>query len=180
KPGRPRPLERLRVRPRDHQHVAARPVDDDDGHQPVLVVGQLPGPAEHGAHAIPSDPRTSTPAAASAAFAWPILTSPKWKIDAASAADAWPLVSTSAKCATFPQPPEAITGTFTASATARVSGTSKPSRVPSRSMLVRRISPAPRSAPSRAQATASRPVGVRPPRTYTSHASPARPGAIAS
>ena len=35
-------------------------------------------------------------------------------------------------------------------------------------MLVSRISPAPRSAASRAQATASRPVGVRPPATYAS------------
>jgi hypothetical protein len=35
-------------------------------------------------------------------------------------------------------------------------------------MLVSRISPAPRSAPSRAQATASRPVAVRPPWTNTS------------
>ena len=71
-------------------------------------------------------------------------------------------------CATVPQPPEATTGTRTASETARVSGTSKPSFVPSRSMLVSRISPAPRSAPSRAQATASFPVGVRPPWTKTS------------
>ena len=35
-------------------------------------------------------------------------------------------------------------------------------------MLVSRISPAPRSTASRAQATASRPVGVRPPATYAS------------
>ena len=33
-------------------------------------------------------------------------------------------------------------------------------------MLVSRISPAPRSTPSRAHSTASRPVGVRPPATY--------------
>ena len=71
-------------------------------------------------------------------------------------------------CATLPQPPEATTGTRTASATARVSAMSKPSFVPSRSMLVSRISPAPRSAPSRAQATASLPVAVRPPWTKTS------------
>jgi hypothetical protein len=38
-------------------------------------------------------------------------------------------------------------------------------------MLVRRISPAPRSTPSRAQAIASRPVGVRPPATNTSQPS---------
>ena len=38
-------------------------------------------------------------------------------------------------------------------------------------MLVSRISPAPRSTPSRAHATASRPVGVRPPATKTSQPS---------
>ena len=77
-----------------------------------------------------------------------------------------------------PQPPEATTGTRTASATARVRATSKPSFVPSRSMLVSRISPAPRSAPSRAHATASVPVGVRPPCTKTSQ--PPVPAARAS
>ena len=90
--------------------------------------------------------------------------SPKWNTDAARAALALPSVSTSAMCATEPHPPDAMTGTVTASETARFSATSKPSLVPSRSMLVSRISPAPHSAPSRAQATASRPVGVRPPR----------------
>ena len=62
-----------------------------------------------------------------------------------------------------PTPPLAITGTLTASATARVSARSKPSRVPSRSMLVSRISPAPAAVIRRAQSTASRPVGLRPP-----------------
>ena len=42
-----------------------------------------------------------------------------------------------------PTPPEAITGTGTASATARVSAMSKPDLVPSRSIEVSRISPAP-------------------------------------
>ena len=45
----------------------------------------------------------------------------------------------------MPTPPEAMTGMGTRSATARVSSRSKPSRVPSRSMLVSRISPAPSS-----------------------------------
>ena len=94
-----------------------------------------------------------------------IRISPKWKTDAASAALARPSVKAAAMCATVPHPPEATTGTRTASATARVSGRSKPSLVPSRSMLVSRISPAPRSTPSRTHATASRPVGVRPPWT---------------
>ena len=49
-----------------------------------------------------------------------------------------------------PTPPEAITGTGTASEMARVSGMSKPLRVPSRSIEVSRISPAPRLTTSRA------------------------------
>ena len=53
-------------------------------------------------------------------------------------------------------------------ATAAVSSQSNPRPVPSRSIEVRRISPAPRSSASRAHATASFPVGVRPPETKTS------------
>ena len=68
----------------------------------------------------------------------------------------------------MPTPPEAITGTPTSRATARVSSRSYPSRVPSRSMLVSMNSPAPSSAARAAHATASMPVGVRPPCTYTS------------
>jgi hypothetical protein len=71
-----------------------------------------------------------------------------------------------------PTPPEAITGTSTASLTARVSARSKPDLVPSRSMLVSRISPAPRAPSRRAQVTASRPVFLRPPWLYTSHPGP--------
>jgi len=44
-----------------------------------------------------------------------------------------------------PTPPEAMTGTRTASATARSSSRSCPARVPSRSQLVSRISPAPQT-----------------------------------
>ena len=54
-------------------------------------------------------------------------------------------------------------GTLTALLTARVSARSKPDLVPSRSMLVSKISPAPRCAISVAQATASSPVFLRPP-----------------
>src|SRR2546423_1076090 len=61
-----------------------------------------------------------------------------------------------------------MTGTPTRSATARVSGMSKPSRVPSRSMLVSKISPAPASAMRAHHATASMPVGLRPPWVNTS------------
>ena len=49
-----------------------------------------------------------------------------------------------------PTPPLAITGTGTASATALVSSRSKPCFVPSRSIEVSRISPAPSATTSRA------------------------------
>ena len=90
---------------------------------------------------------------------------PKWKTLAASTASASPSMMPSAKCSSVPTPPEAMTGMGTARATARVSARSKPSLVPSRSMLVRRISPAPRRAASSAHWTASIPVGLRPPAT---------------
>ena len=61
------------------------------------------------------------------------------------------------------QPPGTITGTLTASDTARVSARSKPPRVPSRSMLVSRISPAPHAHMRWAHCTASRRVARRPP-----------------
>ena len=96
---------------------------------------------------------------------------PKWKMLAASAASALPRPKTSAKCAAEPAPPLAITGICTASLTAAVSSQSKPSRIPSVSMLVSRISPAPRDSASRAHSTTRRPVGLRPPLTYTSASS---------
>ena len=86
---------------------------------------------------------------------------------AASAASALPRANTSAKCATVPAPPEAITGIRTASLTAAVNSQSKPARVPSESIEVRRISPAPRCSASRAHSTTVRPIGRRPPCTYT-------------
>ena len=58
-------------------------------------------------------------------------------------ASALPSTRPSWRWARVPTPPEAMTGTETASAIARVSSRSYPSRVPSRSMLVSRISPAP-------------------------------------
>ncbi len=66
-------------------------------------------------------------------------------------------------------------GTPVASRTARKSAVSKPDLVPSRSMEVSRISPAPARAMRRAHFTASRPVGRRPPWVKTSH----RPGPAA-
>ena len=78
----------------------------------------------------------------------------------------------SAKCSRLPTPPEAITGTPTASLTARVSCRSKPDFVPSRSMLVSKISPAPSPAILLAHCTASKPVFLRPPWLYTSQPAP--------
>src|SRR4030067_878938 len=66
-------------------------------------------------------------------------------------------------------------GAYRTASAARASRRSYPSRVPSRSMLVSRISPAPHSSIRADQSTASIPVGVRPPWVYTSH-SPGRPG----
>ena len=50
--------------------------------------------------------------------------SPKWKIEAASTAVAWPSRMPATRWSRLPTPPEAITGTVTASAMARVSATS--------------------------------------------------------
>src|ERR1700733_8471683 len=88
----------------------------------------------------------------------------------------------SARCCSEPTPPEAITGIDTASDTARVSARSKPLLVPSRSMLVSRISPAPSSAILRAHSTASSPVALRPPCVKTSQrgASPSAEPRLAS
>src|SRR5258708_4394002 len=92
-------------------------------------------------------------------------------MEAARAASALPAEKTSTKCCALPAPPEAITGIETIPAMAAVSSQSKPMPVPSRSMEVSRISPAPRSSASRAQASAFLPVGLRPPATKTSAAS---------
>ena len=56
-----------------------------------------------------------------------------------------------------------MTGIGTASEIARVNGRLKPCLVPSRSIEVNKISPAPLAAAVSAKATASMPVGLRPP-----------------
>ena len=104
-----------------------------------------------------------TPAFASSSLSERALETPKWKMLAASAASALPRPNTSAKCSTVPAPPEAITGIPTASLTAAVNSQSKPARIPSESIEVSRISPAPRASASRAHSTTWRPVGLRPP-----------------
>src|SRR3954471_12916891 len=105
-------------------------------------------------------------------LAWRMVNSPKWKIDAASTAVAWPPRMPSTRWSRLPTPPEAITGTGTLSATSRVSGMSKPWRVPSRSIEVSRISPAPSDTTSWAYSMASMPVELRPPWVKISQRSP--------
>ena len=61
----------------------------------------------------------------------------------------------------------AMTGMATADDTAAVISQSNPARVPSRSIDVSRISPAPRASASFAHSTASRPAGVLPLREKT-------------
>src|SRR5476649_712167 len=93
---------------------------------------------------------------------------------AASTASALPSLMPSARSCRPPTPPEAITGMPMASETPRVRPRSKPDLVPSRSMLVSRISPAPSCSIFRAHSMASMPVALRPPWVNTSHL----PGAI--
>ena len=93
---------------------------------------------------------------------WAMRSAPKWNTLAASTASA-PASTAGAKWASVPAPPLAMTGTLTAARTARISSRSKPAVVPSASIEFSRISPAPRRTASRAQATASVPVPVRPP-----------------
>src|SRR5690554_1750582 len=149
-----------RVHPPQHQHQGGLGVLDDGGHEAVFAPVGLP-------HCATS--RTGIPAPAIAAFTSAIVISRRWKMEAASTAEAPPTATASTQCWALPAPPEAMTGMSTASDTARVSSRSKPSLVPSRSIEVRRISPAPRAAPRFAHSTASSPVGVRPPFTTTSN-----------
>src|SRR5260221_573995 len=84
-----------------------------------------------------------------------MVNSPKWKIDAASTAVAWPWRMPSTRWSRLPTPPDAITGTGTLSAIACVSGRSKPCLVPSRSLEVSKISPAPAASYAIAASTGS-------------------------
>src|SRR3984957_9929354 len=93
---------------------------------------------------------TGTFAACSSRFRCSMLSMWKWKMEAARAASACPSRKTSTKWLTEPAPPEAMTGIETACATARTNSQSKPARVPSWSIEVSKISPAPRASDSRA------------------------------
>ena len=59
-----------------------------------------------------------------AALTSPMVSSPKWKIEAASTASAPPAFTASIMCAAEPAPPLAITGTPTADDTAASRATS--------------------------------------------------------
>ena len=96
---------------RQHQHVPARAVLRHDGHEPVRVEERAPRAARRVTARL-SCGRTAMPAARrTPPSPRGIRISPKWNTEAASAALAAPSVSTSAMCATLPQPPEATTGT---------------------------------------------------------------------
>src|ERR1700722_3105536 len=115
--------------------------------------------------------RIGSPARTMWSLASRMVNSPKWKIDAASTAVACPSRMPFTRWSRLPTPPDAITGTGMLSATAWVSGMSKPCRVPSRSMEVSRISPAPSETTSWAYSIASMPVELRPPWVKISHRS---------
>src|SRR5665213_3172778 len=119
--------------------------------------------------------RIARPARTMWSLASRMVNSPKWKIDAANTAVACPLRIPSTRWSRLPTPPEAITGTGMLSATALVSGMSKPWRVPSRSIEVSRISPAPSETTSWAYSMASIPVEFRPPCVKISQRSPPPP-----
>src|SRR3990170_3310833 len=79
-------------------------------------------------------------------------------MDAASAASTFDFLKTSSICWGSPQPPDAITGIWTESTIAFVRVISNPSLVPSLSILVSKISPAPDFSTFFAHLIASRPV----------------------
>src|SRR6185369_10773786 len=174
--ARARPVYRVAAAHRFLQGFAIHVGEHHD--PPVLVLGD----GRHHAVGVPfqrlqpiqgmieiAHKRTSIPRPAINSLAWRTVYSPKWKIEAARTASARPSVTPSAKCCRLPTPPEAMTGILTASETARVSARSKPFLVPSRSMLVSRISPAPSCSTFFAHSTVSSPVSLRPPWVKTCH-----------
>src|SRR5205085_6737681 len=158
--SRERLVERLAVHPGEHQHLAGGGILHDRRHQAVLIEFDV-----HVGH------RIGNPRAAQVCLTFDILNVPKWKTEAARAADA-PAANASAKSPGWPAPPLAITGTGTAALTARSICSANPLRVPSWSIEVSRISPAPRSTASRAHSSRSRPAPRVPPCERTSHPGP--------
>ena len=72
------------------------------------------------------------------------------------------------KSSTLPAPPEAMIGILTSLRTARIISRSKPSLVPSASIELSRISPAPSCSARLTHQMASMPVDLRPPIVVTS------------
>src|SRR5699024_35938 len=166
--GGQRAGERRIVHPGHHQHRPGRPVLGDRADQAVGVAFE-PGRdvRVEGVHIGLGAHRTSIPSAAMASLTSAMVISPKWNPLAASTASA-PAVTAGAKCSGAPAPPEAMIGTVTAARTAAISSRSKPALVPSPSIELSRISPAPSSAPRRAHSTASTPALRLPPWVVTS------------
>src|SRR5204862_2671921 len=146
-------------------------MDRETRHQPnsILAPGRRPqrrpmtGLSTFATGSRQGSSRIGKPARTMCSLAWRMVNSPKWNIEAASTAVAWPCRIPSTKWSRLPTPPEAMTGTGTLSAMACVSGRSNPCLVPSRSIDVSRISPAPSETTSWAYSMASIPVELRPP-----------------
>src|SRR5690606_22368920 len=138
-PGGGRLGQRFAVHPGDHQDLAGFGILGDGRDQAVLVEDDVGHPGGFGVHvSLTAMPRSAMYCLHSRTVWWP-----RWRMLAARTALGRPVVTPSARCCRLPTPPEAMTGTGTASDTVRVSARSKPDLVPSRSMLVSRISPAP-------------------------------------
>src|SRR5919108_2907658 len=114
-------VEGLAVRPRQHQDVAVLHVLHDHGDQPTLVEAEVVQ-----RDALHRHRRTGIPRESRCSFTSRIVSSPSWKREAASTASACPSISASAKCCGLEAPPDATTGTRTASAIPRSSSRSKP------------------------------------------------------
>ena len=84
----------------------------------------------------------------------------KWKTLAANAASAHPFLKTSIKCSIFPAPPDAITGIFTILDNLLNALFENPFLVPSWSIDVNKISPAPLFSTSLAQSNNLISVGI--------------------
>src|SRR4030065_67851 len=69
-------------------------------------------------HRVKRHRRTGIPWLLRCSLTWRTVRVPKWKTEAARTLVAWPSRTAAAMCSTLPQPPDAVTGMDTASATA--------------------------------------------------------------
>src|ERR1022692_4553936 len=180
--GSQRAVQRLVIHPAQHQHLASVVLLGYGGEPPGHIFFQpgddprVQAAGRSGHHGHPASVRwsgdgcarsgrrirTGYPAARSDSFTSLIASLPKWNKLAASTASA-PACTAGAKSASWPAPPLAITGTSTTWRIARISGRSNPAWVPSASIELSRISPAPSSTARTAHCTASSPAPRRPP-----------------